>query len=155
MSVLRHLAGLWEDPRDDRLSGGAPVDIVVWDTARGDVTGGTATGADVLDVTTADRVPVAADLCTSFEVAEHLPGRHARRFCSILASAAPAVVMTAATPGQGGHLHVNEQEPGYWIDLMRQCGMAYDIESTQALKAAWRGRVAAHYHDNLLAFRRA
>jgi predicted kinase len=50
VSVLRHLAGLWEDPRDDRLSGGAPVDIVVWDTARGDVTGGTATGADVLDL---------------------------------------------------------------------------------------------------------
>lgn len=46
-SVVRHLAGLWEDPRDDRLPGGAPVEMVVWDTRHGGVTVGTATAPDV------------------------------------------------------------------------------------------------------------
>jgi len=112
------------------------------------------TGADVLDVTTAARVPVTADVCTSFEVAEHVPGRYARHFCGLLAGAAPVVLMTAAPPGQGGHLHVNEQPAEYWIDLMDRSGMAYDVEATPALREAWRGRTAAHYHENLLAFRR-
>jgi predicted kinase len=31
-SVVRHLAGLWEDPREDRLPGGGPVEIVTVDT---------------------------------------------------------------------------------------------------------------------------
>lgn len=31
-SVVRHLAGLWEDPRHDRLPGGGPVEIVTYDT---------------------------------------------------------------------------------------------------------------------------
>jgi SAM-dependent methyltransferase len=112
------------------------------------------TAAEVLDVTAADRVPVTADVCTSFEVAEHVPGMYARKFCELLAAAAPAVLMTAAPPGQGGHLHVNEQPAEYWIDLMRRCGQAYDAESAAALQAAWRGRAAAHYSENLLAFRR-
>ena len=49
-SVVRHLSGLWEDPRDDRLSAGVPVEIVVWDTASEGVTAGTATGADVAEL---------------------------------------------------------------------------------------------------------
>jgi predicted kinase len=32
-SVVRHLAGLWEDPREDCLPGGGPVEIVSYDTA--------------------------------------------------------------------------------------------------------------------------
>lgn len=34
-SVVRHLAGLWDDPREDRLPGGGPVEIVTYDTASG------------------------------------------------------------------------------------------------------------------------
>jgi 2-polyprenyl-3-methyl-5-hydroxy-6-metoxy-1,4-benzoquinol methylase len=113
------------------------------------------TGADVLDVTTANSVPMTADVCTSFEVAEHVPGMYARRLVELLAGSAPAVVMTAAPPGQGGHLHVNEQLPDYWIELMSRHGMTFDAAATVALKAAWHGKVAAHYHDNLLAFRRS
>lgn len=33
-SVVRHLAGLWEDPRDDRVPGGR-VDVVTYDTTSG------------------------------------------------------------------------------------------------------------------------
>ena len=44
VSVVRHLAGLWEDPRADRLPGGAPVEIVTHDTRHGrvDLAAGTA-----------------------------------------------------------------------------------------------------------------
>ncbi len=112
------------------------------------------TAAETLDVTATHHVPITADVCTSFEVAEHLPGRYAQRFCSILASIAPVVVMTAAPPGQGGHMHLNEQSSEYWIDLMRTCDMAHDQAANAGLKADWCGQVAAHYHDNLLVFRR-
>lgn len=112
------------------------------------------TGAEVLDITVADKLPVSSDLCTSFEVAEHLPGIYAQKYCGLLAAAAPNVVITAAHPGQGGHLHVNEQPAEYWIHLMGLCGHDFDAKATNFLKAAWRERVATHYHGNLLAFRR-
>lgn len=112
------------------------------------------TSATVFDVTAGKPLGATADLCTSFEVAEHLPGRYARRLCEVLSAAAPVVVMTAAPPGQGGHLHLNEQPPEYWIDLMRQQGMAYDADARRDLQASWKDRVAAHYHDNVLTFRR-
>jgi len=63
--------------------------------------------------------------------------------------------MTAAPPGQGGHLHLNEQPSEYWIELMLACGMVFDAAMRRELQASWKGRVAAHYHDNVLTFRRA
>ena len=63
-SVVRHLAGLWEDPRDDRLPGGAPVEMVVWDTRHGGVTVGTATAPDVAG----NPVPIGPGTRTKFSV---------------------------------------------------------------------------------------
>lgn len=59
----------------------------------------------------------AFDLCMSLEVAEHLPQAAAEAFVATLTGLAPLVFFSAATPGQGGTHHVNEQWPPYWAEL--------------------------------------
>ena len=54
------------------------------------------------------------DLAMSLEVAEHLPPDAADGFVEYLTRLAPAVLFSAAIPGQGGTQHLNEQWPDYW-----------------------------------------
>ncbi len=56
------------------------------------------------------------DLAMSLEVAEHLPPARAHGFVQELCDLAPVVLFSAAIPGQGGHLHYNEQWPAYWAE---------------------------------------
>jgi SAM-dependent methyltransferase len=56
------------------------------------------------------------DLAVSLEVGEHLPESAAATYVESLVALAPAVLFSAAIPGQGGIHHVNEQWPGYWAD---------------------------------------
>jgi SAM-dependent methyltransferase len=54
------------------------------------------------------------DLAQSLEVAEHLPSTRAATFVADLVRHAPVVLFSAATPGQGGEHHINEQPGAYW-----------------------------------------
>lgn len=56
------------------------------------------------------------DLAVCLEVAEHLPDWRADGIIEDLCRLAPVVLFSAAIPGQGGHGHVNEQWPRYWVD---------------------------------------
>jgi SAM-dependent methyltransferase len=64
-------------------------------------------------------VPAAGrfDLAVSLEVAEHIPDSAAAGFVDGLVALAPAVLFSAAVPGQGGNRHINEQWPDYWRAL--------------------------------------
>jgi hypothetical protein len=62
------------------------------------------------------------DLAVCIEVAEHLPESAAAPLVRTLTSAAPAVLFSAAVPGQGGHGHLNEQPRQYWNDLFAAYG---------------------------------
>lgn len=67
------------------------------------------------------------DLVQSLEVAEHLPKTAAANFVACLCLHSPLVLFSAATPGQGGENHVNEQPHSYWRSLFREQGYAmYD-----------------------------
>jgi SAM-dependent methyltransferase len=57
------------------------------------------------------------DLAVSLEVAEHLVPDAAAPFVEGLVALAPAVLFSAAIPGQGGRGHLNEQWPEYWKEL--------------------------------------
>jgi SAM-dependent methyltransferase len=57
------------------------------------------------------------DLVVSLEVAEHLPTQCADSFVAALVRLGPAVLFSAAIPGQGGTHHVNEQWQDYWANL--------------------------------------
>ena len=64
------------------------------------------------------------DLVMSLEVAEHLSPGRAPGFVADLCAMAPAVLFSAAIPGQGGVGHINEQWPSYWAGLFAQHGFA-------------------------------
>lgn len=64
------------------------------------------------------------DLAISLEVAEHLPESVADQFVAALTKAAPAVLFSAAVPGQGGNNHINEQWPSYWVEKFAARGYA-------------------------------
>jgi hypothetical protein len=54
------------------------------------------------------------DLVESLEVAEHLPQSAADVFIDNLADHGRLILFSAATPGQGGENHINEQPWEYW-----------------------------------------
>lgn len=94
-----------------------------------------------------------ADVAVSFEVAEHLPATAADGFVALLAATAPVVVFSAATPGQGGQGHVNEQPHDYWIAKFQQLGMVWDRDRSLGLQKSWQAAgVDFWYADNALVF---
>jgi SAM-dependent methyltransferase len=107
-----------------------------------------------LDITKTDAIPAKGDLCTCLEVAEHLPETYARHLCQLLSTVAPNLAFTAAPPGQGGHLHVNEQPQCYWIERMESWGMRYDAEAVARIRQVFAGRMGADYDDNLMIFKK-
>lgn len=95
-----------------------------------------------------------ADVAMSFEVAEHLPAAAADGFVALVAATAPIVIFSAATPGQGGQGHVNEQPHEYWISKFENRGMLCDHERSVAFRESWRsGGVDCWYSENVLVFR--
>jgi SAM-dependent methyltransferase len=99
-----------------------------------------------------------ADVVISCEVAEHLPEAVADRYVDLLARSVRAggwLVFTAATPGQGGTDHVNEQPNGYWIQKLEAVGLHYDEPRSLAWRAEWKGKTAPWYSANLMLFRAA
>lgn len=92
---------------------------------------------------------------TCLEVAEHLPPHRADPLVQLLTSAGDAVLFTAATPGQGGTGHLNEQPHEYWISRFAARGFALDAAATRRLRAEWEKRgVAWWYWRNAMLFRR-
>lgn len=65
------------------------------------------------------------DLVICLEIAEHLHRRRAPHLVELLARAAPAVLFSAALPGQGGTRHVNERPFAFWRRLFEAQGMIY------------------------------
>jgi len=54
------------------------------------------------------------------EVAEHIEPEYVDVFLDNLTSLGHKIFMTAAPPGQGGDMHVNEQPQDYWIEKMNE-----------------------------------
>jgi len=75
------------------------------------------------------------DVAFCLEVAEHLPAELGDRLVEFLTALAPALVFTAAHPGQGGYGHVNEQPREYWLERFAAGGMSEDHLSTRRLAA--------------------
>ena len=44
--------------------------------------------------------------------------------------------MTHAFPGQGGHHHVNEQDPNYWFQQFGRRGFLLDMVTTDEVRHA-------------------
>jgi hypothetical protein len=73
-------------------------------------------------------VPQVFSMAICCETAEHLPLNIGPILVKTLVWRAPVVVFSAATPGQGGTAHVNEQPLEYWERLFAKHGyMMLDI----------------------------
>ncbi|MEM9251101.1 MAG: methyltransferase domain-containing protein [Planctomycetota bacterium] len=98
-------------------------------------------GLDVakFDLEAEATLPVSpVDLVISTEVAEHLPESVADRYVKLLCDASRhVIVMTAATPGQGGTDHVNEQPHAYWIEKFSANGFAHRADQTRETRQRW------------------
>jgi SAM-dependent methyltransferase len=95
------------------------------------------------------------DVAVSTEVAEHLPASCADRYVDLLCQAAPWIVFTAATPGQAGQDHVNEQPNDYWIARFAARGCRFDEERALQWRTDWRRQsVPDFYFKNLMIFQR-
>lgn len=99
-----------------------------------------------------------ADLALSLEVAEHLSPARAEGFVADLVALAPAVLFSAAIPGQGGVGHLNEQWQSWWAAHFATHGyLAHDvirpaIWSDEAIPA-WYRQNAVLYLDGATAER--
>jgi len=93
------------------------------------------------------------DVAVSFEVAEHLLPWVADKFVALLCDLSPVVVISAATPGQSGTDHVNEQPICYWIKKFQKLGYVLDKKSADRFSSDWKfAGTASWYHSNILVF---
>ena len=92
------------------------------------------------------------DLVLSLEVAEHLSPARAEGFVKDLVAMAPAVLFSAAIPGQGGVGHVNEQWQSYWANLFAAQG--YRAHDVVRLRIWTDEAVPAWYRQNIVLYLR-
>jgi len=115
-------------------------------------------GIFMLDLRDPIRLNFGVDLVTCFEVAEHIEPKHADQFLMNLAGMSPKIVMSAASPGQGGHYHVNCRPAEYWITRMESMGYKYNetiVHLIRTLWAPWRKKKEmSSYINNLFYFER-
>lgn len=101
----------------------------------------------------ADSSPIFAarhDLAVCLEVAEHIHAEAGDLLVEHLCASAPIIVFSAAIPGQGGHGHLNEQWPAYWVERFARQGFS---GSGSLRWHFWNdGRVEPWYKQNLLLF---
>ncbi len=96
-----------------------------------------------------------ANIALSTEVAEHLHESSADRYVDLLCGIAHTVVLTAATPGQGGTDHVNEQPNEYWIEKFKRQGYIYLQDITVDMREDWaRSGVDRARAKNVMLFER-
>ncbi|MDP9347345.1 MAG: class I SAM-dependent methyltransferase [Actinomycetota bacterium] len=100
------------------------------------------------------RLSAPADVACCFEVAEHLPEHLGERLVDVLASVAPVVIFSAASPGQGGLGHVNERNPGYWIERFGRAGARHDPAASMRIREtfAQAGGQAPWFQTNIHVF---
>lgn len=92
------------------------------------------------------------DLALCLEVAEHLPAEAAATLVGTLTRHAPAILFSAAIPGQGGTGHLNEAWPQVWCDLF--AGAGFDCLDVLRRKVWNDPLIEPWYRQNLLLFMR-
>jgi SAM-dependent methyltransferase len=101
----------------------------------------------VVDLAGVWAAPTGFDLTICLEVGEHLPQSAALNLVLQLTSSAPAVLFSAALPGQQGTNHINEQWPEYWEEMFQ----SYGYERLDPIRRhVWQNaNVAWYYQQNI------
>jgi SAM-dependent methyltransferase len=93
------------------------------------------------------------DVAVSLETAEHLPPWTSPGFVETL-SRARMVVFSAAQPGQGGTLHMNERPAAYWQTKFEACGFRVGGSDAAFRKAVSGLDLPWWYSQNIHVFER-
>jgi hypothetical protein len=98
------------------------------------------------------------DLAFSLEVAEHIDPLYADVYINNLCLLSDTILISAASPGQKGHGHVNCAPRGYWVDKFAKQGYI-NMKGTESL---WRTaflpykdkKELSSYFKNVICFER-
>jgi len=98
------------------------------------------------------------DLCTCFEVLEHIEEEYSDILLDNLIAFSDKLLLSAAPPGQGGHYHVNCQPAEYWIEKFHYKSYEFNSNPVDRIRRAWepwkkKPGIKAFY-DNLLYFQK-
>jgi hypothetical protein len=75
------------------------------------------------------------DLGWSCEFLEHVSEQYMDNYMDAFVKC-KRIVVTHAFPGQGGHHHVNEQDPNYWFQQFGKRGFLLDMVTTDRIRTA-------------------
>jgi len=93
------------------------------------------------------------DLVISLEVAEHIPASSADTFVfSLVRHASKYIMFSAATPGQGGVGHINEQPHEYWHNQFFKHG--FSVNDCIRRNLAKHPKVPFWYRNNIFLYER-
>jgi 2-polyprenyl-3-methyl-5-hydroxy-6-metoxy-1,4-benzoquinol methylase len=95
---------------------------------------------------TKTKITCKVDLVHCQEVVEHIEDTYIDNLMQSL-SCGNLILMTHALPGQGGHHHVNEQLPEYWIEQLKNYGYKIMQEDTRRIRLLAK-QDEAHYLSN-------
>lgn len=109
---------------------------------------------DTKDLTHEIKLPKKFDLALCLEVAEHIEDKYADIIISNITKAAPILVFSAASPGQGGSEHVNERFFEYWVEkLLRQNFELCLAPTTKAKEFLREAKIKSWYSNNISIFK--
>ncbi|QQG46211.1 MAG: methyltransferase domain-containing protein [Candidatus Niyogibacteria bacterium] len=95
------------------------------------------------------------DCAICLEVAEHIPADKSEILVENLSKISDLIFFTAARPGQGGHDHINEQSPQFWVNIFNNFDFEFQLDDTNRIKKILAdNNVVFWIKDNLLVFRR-
>jgi SAM-dependent methyltransferase len=96
------------------------------------------------------------DIALCFEVAEHIEPEASAGLVECVTGLSDTVLFTAATKGQGGHHHVNEQDREFWIDLFDGRGFRYEKQLSESMSSRLEEAGCVFWiYRNLFVFRNA
>ncbi|MDD4900815.1 MAG: class I SAM-dependent methyltransferase [Patescibacteria group bacterium] len=107
------------------------------------------------DVTCNFVLPRRYDCVICFEVGEHIPTVKSDILVDNIIKISDLVIFAAASKGQGGRDHINEQSAQFWVDIFDKKGYSLLAEDTKKIRATLSDREAAFWLiENILVFKR-
>lgn len=105
-----------------------------------------------IDISESFQVDYKFDLAVCLEVAEHLPFNRSQSFIYDLTRLSDTILFSAATPGQGGTNHINEQPLEFWEKIFISNG--YEMKDDIKPLISDLEDVSWWYRKNIVVFER-
>lgn len=107
------------------------------------------------DLTKSVSLPEHYDCAICFEVAEHIPTGASETLVDNVTRGSDLVVFSSAHKGQGGHDHINEQNPEFWAALFQRKDFEFLAGDTKRIRTALKDAGAIFWLvDNIAVFKR-